>query len=44
MQPIAVSQPRIVYFSSASENTRRFVDKLDIPARRIPLRLSLIHI
>jgi len=28
----------LVYFSSVSENTRRFVDKLDIPATRIPLR------
>ncbi|AWB83184.1 class Ib ribonucleoside-diphosphate reductase assembly flavoprotein NrdI [Corynebacterium liangguodongii] len=29
--------PRLVYFSSASENTKRFVDKLGIPALRIPL-------
>lgn len=29
---------RIVYFSSVSENTRRFVERLDMPARRIPLR------
>lgn len=28
----------IVYFSSVSENTRRFVDRLELPARRIPLR------
>lgn len=28
---------RIVYFSSASENTHRFVGKLGLPARRIPL-------
>ena len=27
----------IVYFSSTSENTKRFVEKLDIPAERIPL-------
>jgi len=27
----------IVYFSSASENTKRFVDKLGIKASRIPL-------
>ncbi|MDO5454855.1 MAG: class Ib ribonucleoside-diphosphate reductase assembly flavoprotein NrdI [Corynebacterium sp.] len=27
----------IVYFSSATENTRRFVDKLDLPNVRIPL-------
>ncbi|MFC0674022.1 class Ib ribonucleoside-diphosphate reductase assembly flavoprotein NrdI [Brachybacterium hainanense] len=28
----------LVYFSSVSENTKRFVDKLGIPAHRIPLR------
>lgn len=28
----------LVYFSSVSENTRRFVDRLDCPADRIPLR------
>lgn len=28
----------LVYFSSASENTRRFVDKLGIEAQRIALR------
>lgn len=28
----------IVYFSSPSENTKRFVEKLGIPAERIPLR------
>lgn len=28
----------IVYFSSVSENTKRFVEKLQIPAERIPLR------
>ena len=28
----------LVYFSSRSENTRRFVDKLGLAARRIPLR------
>ncbi|AKK09584.1 class Ib ribonucleoside-diphosphate reductase assembly flavoprotein NrdI [Corynebacterium testudinoris] len=27
----------VVYFSSATENTRRFVDKLGLPAQRIPL-------
>ncbi|MEK8072087.1 class Ib ribonucleoside-diphosphate reductase assembly flavoprotein NrdI [Rhodococcoides navarretei] len=36
------SQPQsshsLVYFSSASENTHRFVSKLGIPATRIPLR------
>lgn len=30
----------VVYFSSATENTRRFVDKLGLPSQRIPLRLS----
>lgn len=28
---------RLVYFSSVSENTHRFVQKLDVPAIRIPL-------
>lgn len=30
--------PDLVFFSSISENTRRFVDRLDRPALRIPLR------
>lgn len=30
----------IVYFSSATENTKRFVEKLGLPAKRIPLRRS----
>ena len=29
---------RLVYFSSVSGNTHRFVEKLGIPAQRIPLR------
>jgi protein involved in ribonucleotide reduction len=29
--------PNLVYFSSVSENTKRFVDKLGIEAARIPL-------
>ena len=29
--------PQIVYFSSVSENTKRFVEKLDAPSQRIPL-------
>ena len=29
---------QLVYFSSASENTHRFVQKLGLPAQRIPLR------
>ncbi|EWS81048.1 class Ib ribonucleoside-diphosphate reductase assembly flavoprotein NrdI [Brachybacterium phenoliresistens] len=28
----------LVYFSSVSENTKRFVEKLGVPAHRIPLR------
>ncbi len=28
----------LVYFSSTSENTKRFVEKLGVPADRIPLR------
>lgn len=28
----------IVYFSSATENTHRFVQKIGLPARRIPIR------
>ena len=28
----------LVYFSSVSENTHRFVEKLELPAIRIPLR------
>lgn len=27
----------VVYFSSVTENTRRFVDKLDLPTARIPI-------
>ena len=34
----------IVYFSSVSENTRRFVDRLDLPADRIPLRPADGHL
>ena len=33
--------PDLVYFSSVSENTRRFVERLDRPAARIPLRPRL---
>ena len=33
--------PDLVYFSSASENTRRFVERLERPAARIPLRPRL---
>ncbi|RRD68029.1 class Ib ribonucleoside-diphosphate reductase assembly flavoprotein NrdI [Comamonadaceae bacterium OH2310_COT-174] len=30
----------IVYFSSVSENTHRFVEKLALPAQRIPLKVA----
>lgn len=30
----------VVYYSSATENTHRFVRRLELPARRIPLRLK----
>lgn len=30
----------LVYFSSVTENTSRFVQKLDVPAVRIPLKAS----
>ena len=32
--------PLVVYYSSVSENTRRFVDKLALDNLRIPLRAS----
>lgn len=32
---------RLVYFSSVSENTHRFVEKLGLPAVRIPIRGAL---
>ena len=34
----AAQSSDLVFFSSVSENTRRFVDRLDRPAVRIPLR------
>ncbi|HBD21795.1 MULTISPECIES: class Ib ribonucleoside-diphosphate reductase assembly flavoprotein NrdI [Dietzia] len=37
--PIPAEKPvRIVYFSNISENTKRFVDRLGLPALRIPVR------
>jgi protein involved in ribonucleotide reduction len=36
--PPVTTQSRLVYFSSTSENTRRFVMKLGIDAARIPLQ------
>ena len=39
MDPVGGDSPvRVVYFSSVSENTHRFVQKLGLPAIRIPLR------
>jgi protein involved in ribonucleotide reduction len=35
--PLGHSPVRVVYFSSVSENTHRFVQKLGLPAVRIPL-------
>ncbi len=34
----AITGCNLVYFSSVSENTHRFVQKLGVPATRIPLR------
>lgn len=34
----AEATPNLVYFSSVSENTKRFVEKLEMDALRIPLR------
>lgn len=40
VRELATAQsPDLVFFSSVSENTRRFVERLDRPAVRIPLRL-----
>lgn len=33
-------EPRIVYFSSVTENTKRFVDKLGYPSERISLKIK----
>lgn len=37
----AAESPDLVFFSSVSENTRRFVERLERPAARIPLRPRL---
>ncbi|MDV2474985.1 class Ib ribonucleoside-diphosphate reductase assembly flavoprotein NrdI [Rhodococcus zopfii] len=37
MSSSAPTGTRLVYFSSASENTHRFVERLGMPAHRIPL-------
>ena len=36
-QAVNTNQSRLIYFSSASENTRRFVEKLGRDSARIPL-------
>ena len=36
--------PTLVYFSSVSNNTHRFVEKTGLPARRIPLRPTEEHL
>lgn len=39
MRELPVAEPLdLVFFSSVSENTRRFVERLERPAARIPLR------
>ncbi|WP_217181889.1 class Ib ribonucleoside-diphosphate reductase assembly flavoprotein NrdI [Streptomyces sp. AC495_CC817] len=38
MSAVATAAPLLVYFSSVSGNTARFVEKLGLPSRRIPLR------
>lgn len=41
MEPMTtVPHPEVIYFSSVSNNTHRFVDKLDVSAARIPLHPS----
>ncbi|SJN35828.1 Ribonucleotide reduction protein NrdI [Microbacterium esteraromaticum] len=40
MRAVAVDVPLLVYFSSISGNTARFIEKLGLPARRIPLYRS----
>ena len=37
MSAVATAAPLLVFFSSVSGNTARFVEKLGLPARRIPL-------
>jgi protein involved in ribonucleotide reduction len=38
--PTMTQVPLLVYFSSVSGNTARFIEKLGLPARRIPLHPS----
>ena len=37
MSAVATAAPLLIYFSSVSGNTARFIEKLGLPARRIPL-------
>lgn len=37
---MTASRLSVVYFSSVSENTKRFVDKLGVASQRIPLRAT----
>lgn len=37
MTKVATAAPLLVYFSSTSGNTARFIEKLGLPAQRIPL-------
>ena len=37
MSAVATTAPLLVFFSSVSGNTARFIEKLGLPARRIPL-------
>ena len=45
--PVNQTHSRLIYFSSASENTRRFIGKLGADAARIPLHakdeLLVVH-
>jgi protein involved in ribonucleotide reduction len=40
MTTVATSAPLLVYFSSISGNTARFIEKLGMPAVRIPLHAT----
>ncbi|MGO2747739.1 class Ib ribonucleoside-diphosphate reductase assembly flavoprotein NrdI [Microbacterium sp.] len=40
MTAVATAAPLLVYFSSTSGNTARFIEKVGLPARRIPLYRS----
>jgi protein involved in ribonucleotide reduction len=40
MSTVATSAPLLVFFSSVSGNTARFIEKLGLPAVRIPLHSS----